>query len=422
MEGTGNIFYVIFTLESLTEYGMGYVLIHALLGEKISIKWSHIMAILTLFLITCLGIFLNEGSGIDSLYPPIVVALMVTVFFMMMAKLFFRKQWVESFFLGVYTNLLVLLIFIVVGVPYLLLMNPFDLNFYFLFVGLYLTLLSTAIFLYKKAPLNKLYRMTTQKTLSSTLLNRTLLFLFLVLLFIIYHNDRQLNFASTTTYIIGVFFIVVLITIPAIKNHLQQTKKEISNHDLYNDLLSTGIALERMEDVDEIKSKFKAHAERLGIELPSVDSSGNLMNVVSQQIERFIKLKQDQHHSEMEVITEIDYYKDHKTVDLQLLLQWLGTLLDNAIEASVTHPAYIRLMVTRSRLTLQVSNEYLGTDRENFEAWFTQGYSTKGGEGRGLGLYHLNETVTNLGGTLACFEEFNEVHRTSYLHLVIKFR
>jgi len=421
MEDIGNIFYVMFTLESFTEYWGSYILLHAFLSKKILVRWHHVLLILFFFLINFFGIFFNEGSGRDSLLPPTFVSLIMVIFFAIMTRLLFKKQWGESFLLGIYTNMLQTLLFLVCSIPFLLLITFWDVNIYFLAILLYLATLSASFFLYRKAFLNKLYQMTTQKTIFSVLVSRLLVLLYLVVLFFLNHNNRTISILNQLTHLSIVLLIVVFLVIPAIKNFQKQAKEEVSKHDLYNDILSTSIALENTESIDEVKAKFKAHAERLGIDLTGVSQNANRSNPVSQQIERFIKLKQGQHRSKVEVITDIGYYNDHETVDLQPLLQWLGTLLDNAIEASVTHPIYVRLMVTLSRLSLQVSNEYLGTDRDNFEQMFEKGHSTKG-EGRGLGLYHLNETVINLGGTVACFEEYNEVHRTSYLNLLIKFR
>jgi len=176
-----------------------------------------------------------------------------------------------------------------------------------------------------------------------------------------------------------------------------------------------------MEDLDEIRTKFKDHAKRLGIDFPNVDSGAPHINPTNQQIEQFISLKQSQHQNKANVITDIGYYNDHQTVDLQQILQWLGTLLDNAFEATIENPIYVRLVVTSSRITLSVANEYLAESSGDLGELFKQGYSTKG-EGRGLGLYHLNETVTNLGGTVTCFEEYNDVHESTYLNVCIKFR
>jgi len=422
MEDIGNIFYVMFTLESFTEYGIGYILLHGFLNEKFSLKLKHTVLIfflllISLFLISVRGIV----TGASFLPPPFISAFLVTGYYVVMAKLLFKKVMWESFFLGIQGYLITGLLFLI-NIPILsFFMNLLSLNLYFVSVALYLLMWLMAVSLYKKAPLNKLHRMTQSSGLSSTLIRRALLLFYLTLVLLQQYNSRSFYAQMVLIYTVVIVLLLTQLVLPIVKNHLYQTKKEISGHDLYNDLLSTGIALENVRSIDEVKAKFKAHAERLGVELPNASVSEIQSKPVSQQIERFIKLKQMQRQSGVEIIPDVSYYNDHKTVDLQLLLQWLGTLLDNAIDASITHPIYVRLMVTSSRLSLQVSNEYLGTDREDFEAWFTQGYSTKG-EGRGLGLYHLNETVTNLGGTLACFEEFNEVHRTSYLHLVIKFR
>ena len=199
------------------------------------------------------------------------------------------------------------------------------------------------------------------------------------------------------------------------------TEETILLHDLYNSLLSTGIVIEELNDVEAVKSKFREHCLRFGIDLSIIDFKNNDLQGMNQQIMRFIQLKEAQHEVDTElIILDIGYYNDHKEVELQQLLQWLGTLLDNAFDATDENPIYVRAVVTSKRISLSVANEYVGERDQNFNAMFEKGYSTKG-EGRGLGLYHLQQTVSEFGGYVTCFEEYQEAHDCYYLTILIEF-
>jgi len=396
-----------------------YAASHAFLRKRMdySIKY-FVMCIVFTVLISISNLLFHQLDLTERSASTLAI-LIPQIFLFAFLKILYRLRWSEHVLL----QLLLFVTSTIITLPLVMILIITG-EVYLVVILSQLIALSLLLLFQEKLKLYKLYDLIKLKALPNVLVRQICLIVALIGLvahFSVGGDIQRLNL-SWIAYSFAASLIVLILLFPTIlKLYRRQTKEAITNHDLYNDLLSTGIALENMEDVNEIRSKFKAHAERLGVELPNASVSEIQNKPVSQQIERFIKLKQMQRQSRVEIIPDVGYYNDHKTVDLQLLLQWLGTLLDNAIDASVAHRIYVRLMVTSSRLSLQVSNEYLGTDREDFEAWFTQGYSTKG-EGRGLGLYHLNKTVTNLGGTIACFEEFNEVHRTSYLHLVIKFR
>ena len=198
------------------------------------------------------------------------------------------------------------------------------------------------------------------------------------------------------------------------------TDELILLHELYNSLLSTGIIIEGMDDVEAVKSIFREHCLRFGVDLNVIDYKNNNMQGINQQIMRFIQLKKAQHEVDIELILDIGYYSDYKKVDLQQLMRWLGTLLDNAFDATEDNPIYIRIVVTSKRVSLSVANEYAGERNQDFNAMFEKGYSTKS-EGRGLGLYYLQQTVSELGGCITCFEEYHEAHDCYYLTFLLEF-
>ena len=98
------------------------------------------------------------------------------------------------------------------------------------------------------------------------------------------------------------------------------------------------------------------------------------------------------------------------------MVEWLGTLLDNAIEATSTIPIYIFVDVGYDYIDIRMSNEYFGNDGQDIRAILENGYSSKG-DGRGIGLHDLNQQVVELGSTIELEEYSNEAHNCHYLKI-----
>ena len=103
-----------------------------------------------------------------------------------------------------------------------------------------------------------------------------------------------------------------------------------------------------------------------------------------------------------------------------LMLQWLGALLDNAIDATDSNPIFIYIEASTSFLDIRMANEYVGDKGEDIRKILEEGYSTKG-EGRGIGLHNLNQQVTNKGGKVRLEDYYDEGHKCHYLQIGICF-
>jgi two-component system CitB family sensor kinase len=78
----------------------------------------------------------------------------------------------------------------------------------------------------------------------------------------------------------------------------------------------------------------------------------------------------------------------------------IGNLIDNAFDASLSaHSEEVRLSMTDmgSDIIIEVEDDGAGIDPKNINNLFTSGVSSKG-EGRGIGLFLVQETTKSLGG------------------------
>ena len=196
-------------------------------------------------------------------------------------------------------------------------------------------------------------------------------------------------------------------------------------HDLDNHLNGLLATLEETEDSNTIKNQIKYMAKELGtnpdyFSKVKLDERMELREKRTIRVEQFIQNKIDRSKKNIKIIKDITYKKDYETVDFALMLKWLGTLLDNAIEVTNNNPIYISVLVSRTYLSIHVANEYAGDQGKDVRVILDKGYSTKK-EGRGIGLHNLNQQVTENGGVVELEEYYDEAHDCHYLRVSIIF-
>jgi len=238
-----------------------------------------------------------------------------------------------------------------------------------------------------------------------------------------------LNFEYQFSYFLFFVIAVVLIGLalfPVMVKLYQDRVKVISTHDSINSLLSTALSMMGETDPEAIKDAFKQHANDLGVDLNQLDMSNtydelDYMDTMTEKVNTFIDMKMKGQSKKIEVFSDVTYHKDYQDVDFQLAVKWLGILLDNAIDATDTHPIYLYFATTVRRLSIRVANEYIGNEGQDIQVIFEKGYSTKG-EGRGIGLHNLYETVTKLGGEIEVDEYYTEAYHCHYLQISIQLK
>jgi sensor histidine kinase regulating citrate/malate metabolism len=78
----------------------------------------------------------------------------------------------------------------------------------------------------------------------------------------------------------------------------------------------------------------------------------------------------------------------------------IGNLIDNAFDASLSaHSDEVRLSMTDmgTDIIIEVEDDGAGIDPNTINTLFNSGVSSKG-EGRGIGLFLVQETIESLGG------------------------
>ena len=409
--------YFTWFVSAMVYFGLCYLISHRLIRNRPKFEVSHVsLGILFALVLTGVGVLsydLNENL-LWNFIRKIIIFISLLIGF----KMLYGRNLLDTFFLTVVTRAIT-----TSGLLPLIFLRVFNINQQLPQFIMQMGVVLLVMLVCEKVQLYKLYDIFQHKLLPNMVAKQIFLIFYVLLFFysLIAISSYGPNLRYHALFLsILVLFIVILIPM-MIKLYQMSIKEMVLSHDLYNSLLSIGIVIESMNDLEAVKYKLKEYYGRFGIDLSNGDGKETDQCGINQQIERFIHLKKRHRKTNVEIISDIGYYKDHHGVELQQLLQWLGTLLDNAIEASTKHPIYVRAMVTGARISLSVANEYLGDRMRNFDEMFEKGYSTKG-EGRGLGLYQLQQIVSELGGHVTCFEEYKAVYDSYYLTILIEFK
>jgi hypothetical protein len=259
----------------------------------------------------------------------------------------------------------------------------------------------------------------------NVVLKLKLFIVFLIIIIIAFFINYENHVPYYLFFSVAVLLISVVL-IPMLMTLYYKVIGMISVHDLHNSMLSLGLIIDDIDDPQVIRDKFKLHAKEFGMDLSQLDFT-HIQDVreygekMEKKIEVFIETKQAKHHKKVEIDVELLYYKDcEKLGDPQLVLKWLGMMLDNALEASENNPIYIYLASTHKSFTLRMANEYTGT-KEEVNQIFEKGYSTKG-EARGVGLYNLNQQVIELGGDIEVDVYDDNDRNCQFIELSIEFK
>ena len=408
MDENSLIWWIVQFIVTFLEFVKVYMLTHAILKRRIKFNSKHI-AIMLLFT----G-FVAPIAYVDGYIFQIVINIV-----MLLVMKYFSKRTLGDVVI-IYGLILVVFVFNEAPVFFVmtLLNNLFDIYEPFLFlIGQLLATFGITFVCLKLKPNRWFYTLQINVVLRLVLFVAALILLIIIFLLNFEFNIFQTLFFTTTIIGIGI------VTYPIVLNLYHNTIGIISVHDLINCLLSVAYAIFNLDDPKKIKEIFNEFLRDIGLDFGQLDIKDGMgqLQANNEKIKSFIKRKQKGHKMSKEIISDIDYLEDCDTVGLYLALKWLGTLLDNALEASASNPIFVQLISTEDVFTLNVANEYLGEKGQDIKNIFERGYSTKG-SGRGIGLHNLSTAVTKLEGTVDAEEYYMEEYNCHYLQISIKFK
>jgi len=302
----------------------------------------------------------------------------------------------------------------VIQLPTILILELLITEQQILFLIAQLLTLIVLMIIYWKVPIDKLYRfMCRQYWLQ--LVIAIVSFLLVGLMFYWSFEYSILSIGVVTTILIAMLIVIYQIGRKVV--YLTYTVPS-KMHDFRNRIHGKMLKAYQEGDHTRIAVYHEIYEENgFQMEADKLHLGKTTENIVS-----FIETKKEEHHFNAEIIHDINYYKDHLKIGIEVIIKCMGILLDNALESGTDKPIIVELDTGMGHIRLYVRNEFQLTDPEAIERIFTgDGYTTKKAHGRGYGMGNLHREVTKCGGKIVDSYGYNEVGKSYYLTIGVEF-
>lgn len=226
-------------------------------------------------------------------------------------------------------------------------------------------------------------------------------------------------------FFIGTFMSWLLIeqkNSEAMKNRVRATEQYIPiidelvleirarQHEFSNKLLAISSIVETTDDIKITRAKMQAYVENVSLS----NGQYSLLNIDHKVVAGFLYTKMKRaEQSKIELVIE-------QTIPVQQfpcedfdLIEVLGILIDNAIEASASGDTiYLSMKKRNEHLELTVSNPAEHMSNKQFMQLFEAGYSTKSKQtySRGYGLYNVKEIAERYNSRIIARNEQEHIH------------
>ena len=278
------------------------------------------------------------------------------------------------------------------------------------------------ILMCKKLKLSQWFSAVQRNIVLKLVLLIVILIFFIIVSVWYFEYDLLFLFVST-----GAIIAICIPLLPVLMKLYHNALGMIAVHDLKNSLIALEIAMRDMENIGVLKEEVRHIAKSVGVDMSYLDNAEaeyekelEHEKIMTKHVNDFIGAKVKSKGKDVALVLEVAYYQDYENVNFTLVLQWLGALLDNAIEASDSKSIYLFVEVDIYFIDIRISNEYVGDNGQDIKVILEKGYSTKG-EGRGIGLHNLNQQVTEKGGKIKLDNYYEEGHNCHYLQIGILF-
>lgn len=277
---------------------------------------------------------------------------------------------------------------------------------------------------------SKINRMLSDKSSGFTKIMVTNVFTLLLLLIISANFEAAVIFENRVILLLLLFFVGTFMSwILLVQRKFQMTENRIQateqylpiiddlvmevrarQHEFSNKLLAISSLVETADTIEVAREKMHSYVESVNLS----NGQYELLNMDHKVVAGFLytKMKRvEQLKRELHIERTIPVHQ-FKCEDADLI-EVLGILIDNALEASVRGDKIHLSMVERAgHLELTVSNPAGYMSNEQFMNMFEMGYSSKSAssEPRGYGLYNVKEIAARYNARIIARNESPEVN------------
>lgn len=184
--------------------------------------------------------------------------------------------------------------------------------------------------------------------------------------------------------------------VPVIDDLIDEVRSK--QHEFDNKILAIYSVLETSQNLDEAKNKIGSYSDSIKIDY----EIKKIMVIDNKVIAGFIysKLKLAKLRN-ITLDVNIGTKLDKLPIEEYELIEILGILIDNSIEASVFNDViYLDINKNNDSLEVLLRNPYKHTSNLEFSKMFELGYSTKSKKSRGYGLYNVKNIVQSNKGNI----------------------
>ncbi len=295
--------------------------------------------------------------------------------------------------------------------------NLINTNIYEYIYRLFMLFLLYLILVIFKLPLYKFkeYLITSKYAFKVIVINSFIVIITLVS----FYNFDTVTLLENIIFILISVLIILLVNIIAIifqrENLIKQKRIETietyvpviydlidevrsKQHEFDNKILAIYSILETSKSIDEARNKIDLYSSGMRLD----NKIKELMLIDNKVIAGFIysKLKLAKFKNiilEVNILTKLDKLP----IEEHILIEILGVLIDNAIEASFCNDIiYLEVNKSDNNLEVLLKNAYKYTSHLEFSKMFELGYSTKAKDSRGYGLYNVKNIINDYKGNI----------------------
>lgn len=352
------------------------------------------------------------------LFPVNSVAgiLFLVLIFMILNSYLFKSNNNETFFL----TLVSITIFIsirLITISIFRYTNLINTNLYEYIYRLFMLFLLYLILVIFKLPLYKFkeYLITSKYAFKVIVINSFIVIITLAS----FYNFDTVTLLENIIFILISVLIILLVNIIALisqrENLIQKKRVEMietyvpviddlidevrsKQHEFDNKILAIYSILETSKSIDEARNKIGLYSSSMCLD----NKIKELMLIDNKVIAGFIysKLKLAKFKNiilEVNILTNLDKLP----IEEHILIEILGILIDNAIEASFCNDIiYLEIKKNDNNLEVLLKNPYKYTSHLEFSKMFELGYSTKSKNSRGYGLYNIKNIINDYKGNI----------------------
>jgi len=405
--------YALTVVTNFFDIGVGYFLIHNLVTPRANFLIKTIEARhppLSVKII-CMGIVYSIIVGYPNyLFPGNLIIRIIGVIAIIGLIKFFTK---DKLYNAIMIYAVTVLIIAVIQTPIGLLLFLIDISeIHLALIGGSLTLCASYL-LYQKVVLHKTFAFIKRNfRLSSLLISGIIAVLISFAAFYLSWQNQHHVWAVAS----------IIITIAVISIYLciiYAMRLQLKMHNMKNLLEGIEYLLKTEQDRIEVYNHYDKTLKNNGFIIPK--NTAYKPGKYKENLIEFINHKKVKHQSKAKCVTDIKFYYQHHKVPIPVMIQMLGTLLDNAFETKTKKPIFINMTIVGSQLEIKVSNASDNKSPIEIDYMFSEGYSKKTGE-HGYGLSSLAKMVKDYDGIIIANCDYNKIYNCHYLTLILEFK